>query len=101
MGWETGPHLVAWGARSARRKFYVIIMYRSNLLYYLAKWSNLAIKYLRSKVVKFWARIKNRLPDYGEGVHKVLIRHHLPPPRPCTACALHLSYLHLACHSHK
>ena len=35
---------------------------RSNLLYYLAKWSNLAIKYLRSKVVKFYRRIKNRLP---------------------------------------
>ena len=74
MGWETGPHLVAWGARSARRKFYVIIMYRSNLLYYLAKWSNLAIKYLRSKVVKFWARIKNRLPDYARhslGSHRL------------------------------
>ena len=37
-------------------------------MYYLAKWSNLAIKYLRSKVVKFWARIKIDYPTMGRAV---------------------------------
>ena len=61
-------------ARSARRNFvipYCICDQISPSNY--TKWSNFAVKYLWSKVVKFTPRIKILLPDYARDTGRVAV----------------------------
>ena len=62
--WAVG---VAVCARAARRKIVLLYYERSNLPCEFPKWSNVPVKFLRSNVVKFSLRIKNRLPGYEVG----------------------------------